>query len=41
MAPLRTCSCGREYRLRNADRCPACVVVAEEERRALEAVSDG
>ncbi|MEV6565936.1 hypothetical protein [Streptomyces kronopolitis] len=37
----RTCGCGREYRLRTADRCPACLVAAEEERRALGVVSDG
>ncbi|MFD8774545.1 helix-turn-helix domain-containing protein [Streptomyces sp. NPDC059916] len=40
-APLRTCACGREHRLRDSGRCPDCLVAAEEERRALEAVSNG
>jgi hypothetical protein len=35
MAP-RLCGCGREHRLRDSDRCPACVVAAEEQRLALE-----
>ena len=37
LAP-RLCRCGREHRLRESDRCPACVVAAEEQRLALEAV---
>ncbi|QKW06996.1 hypothetical protein HUT18_11875 [Streptomyces sp. NA04227] len=40
-ALLRVCGCGREYRLRNVDCCPDCLMAAEEQRRALEAVSNG
>ncbi|WP_432001553.1 hypothetical protein [Streptomyces sioyaensis] len=40
-APLRTCGCGREYRLRRSDGCPACLIAADEERHSLGAVSDG
>ncbi|MFI9026372.1 hypothetical protein [Streptomyces sp. NPDC053560] len=40
-APLRTCECGRTYRLADQDRCPVCVVAAEEARRDLDAVSNG
>ncbi|MFI5629154.1 hypothetical protein ACIA8E_07200 [Streptomyces sp. NPDC051664] len=40
-APLLVCGCGREHRLRDSDRCPACVVAADEQRIELEAVSNG
>lgn len=39
--PRRVCGCGRQHRLRDSDRCPACVVAAQEQQRALEAVSNG
>lgn len=39
LAPVRVCGCGREYRLRT-DRCPDCVVAAEEQRIALNVVSN-
>lgn len=35
LAPLRVCACGREFRLRDSDRCPDCVFAAEEQQRAL------
>jgi hypothetical protein len=37
MAP-RLCGCGREHRLRDSTRCPACVYAADEERFELDAV---
>lgn len=40
-APLRTCECGRTYRLADQDRCPVCLVAAEEARRDLDAVRSG
>ncbi|NGO67849.1 hypothetical protein [Streptomyces boncukensis] len=40
-APRRTCGCGREYRLRDSEQCPTCLVAAEEQRRELEAVRHG
>ncbi|WP_381792860.1 hypothetical protein [Streptomyces niveus] len=35
---LRVCGCGREHRLPDSDRCPDCVLAAEEQRMHLEAV---
>ncbi|MFZ3595111.1 hypothetical protein [Streptomyces sp. BH104] len=41
-APRRLCGCGREYRLgRDYDRCPLCLIAAEQQRRDLGTVSNG
>ncbi|WTW95458.1 hypothetical protein OG216_19645 [Streptomycetaceae bacterium NBC_01309] len=39
-APERLCGCGRGHRLSDSDRCPGCVVAAEEYRLSREAVSN-
>ncbi|MFD6935291.1 helix-turn-helix domain-containing protein [Streptomyces goshikiensis] len=38
-SPPRVCGCGRSHRLRDSDRCPDCVVAAEQQRLETEAVN--